>query len=291
MERGVPYVRESFFRGETWRDLPHVHAAAIRWCREVAGPRVHGTTQQRPLAVFENVERAALRPLETARIDPPQWALCKVHPDHHCSVGKAFYSLPTRYIGQQVWVRRDTQLVRIYLDGTLLKTHPLQAPGGKATDHEDYPAVLTPYTLRDPARIIRQAEGHGVAVGQFAAALLAGVFPWAKLRQAQALLRLGEKFGWARVNASCQRALAFELINVRRLEHMLRADLETVPAEARSAPAAGDADVRVFPLRPRFARANSSFSHTTPAPASVAHPQLALAIPLPLPLPISHHED
>lgn len=78
----------------------------------------------------------------------------------------------------------------------------------------------------------------------FAAALLAGTFPWAKLRQAQALLRLGEKYGWARVNASCQRALAFDLVNVRRLEHMLRADLETAPA-----PAAGDADVRVFPLR------------------------------------------
>lgn len=286
VERGVQYVRESFFRGETWRDLPHVHTAAIRWCREVAGVRVHGTTQQRPLAVFENVERAALRPIDTARFDPPQWALCKVHPDHHLSVGKAFYSLPTRYIGQQVWVRRDTQLVRIFLDGTLIKTHPLQAPGGKATDHTDYPAVLTPYTLRDPARIIRQAEGHGIAVGQFAAALLAGTFPWAKLRQAQALLRLGEKYGWARVNASCQRALAFDLVNVRRLEHMLRADLETVPA-----PVAGDADVRVLPLRPRFARANSSFSHTTPALAPVAHPQLALAIPLPLPLPISHHED
>lgn len=166
VERGVPYVRENFFRGETWRDLPHVHAAAIRWCREVAGVRVHGTTQQRPLAVFENVERATLRPIETARFDPPQWALCTVHPDHHLmSVGKAFYSLPTRYIGERVWVRRDTHLVRIFLDGTLIKTHPLQAPGGKATDHTDYPAVLTPRTRSAIRRGSVRPKGTGSPSG------------------------------------------------------------------------------------------------------------------------------
>jgi transposase len=281
VERGVPYVRESFFRGETWRDLAHVQRAAIGWCRDTAGTRVHGTTQQRPLAVFENVERAALLPLEKARFDPPLWAQCTVHPDHHLSVGKALYSVPTRFIGKKVWVRRDTQLVRIYADSTLIKTHAVQAPGGRATDHEDYPEVLTAYTLRDPARIIRQAEARGAAVGTFAAALLAGPFPWAKLRQAQRLLRLGEKFGWDRVNAACQRALAFDLLNVRRLETIVRADVRA-DLELAPAPVGGDPGVRVIPLRPRFARADSSFTHPPSTPlvpsAPAPHPQMALPI-------------
>jgi hypothetical protein len=91
------------------------------------------------------------------------------------------------------------------------------------------------------------------------------------------------------VNASCQRALAFDLVNVRRLELILRADLETVPA-----PAAGDPDVRVFPLRPRFARANSSFSHAPApavAPASASQSQSQSQLALAIPTPISHHED
>lgn len=259
VERGVPYVRENFFRGESWRDLAHVQAAVRTWVCETAGRRVHGTTRQRPLDVFAQSEQAALRPVVGERFDPPRWAQCRVHPDHHISFGKALYSVPTRFIGQRVWVRGDRTLVRIYAARELIKTHAMQPAGGRATDHADYPAELTAYTLRDPARLIQQAATKGEHIGRFAAALLAGTFPWAKLRQAQRLLRLGDKYGWARVDGACQRALAFELLNVPRVERILQLDLD----HHAGAPAPGD-EVRVFPLRPRYARAPESFSHQQP---------------------------
>jgi hypothetical protein len=71
-----------------------VQREARRWCLETAGTRIHGTTRARPLAVFENVERARLLPLEGERFDPPEWAEHKVHPDHHISHGRAIYSVP-----------------------------------------------------------------------------------------------------------------------------------------------------------------------------------------------------
>ena len=40
VERNVQYLRESFFRGETWLDRDHVQREAIRWCVEVAGQRL-----------------------------------------------------------------------------------------------------------------------------------------------------------------------------------------------------------------------------------------------------------
>lgn len=260
VERGVPYFRDSCFRGERWRDLEDVQAGAITWCLGTAGTRIHGTTRQHPLAVFENVEQAALLPLEKERFDPPRWVQCKVHPDHHISVATALYSVPTRYIGQSVWVRVDRHLVRIYADHTLLKTHPRQAPGGRSTDHHDYPAHLTAYTLRDPQRLIRQAQSQGPHVGRFTEALLAGSFPWARLRQAQRLLRLGEKYGWPRVEAACERALEFELLNVRRVEVIIRQHLD------QKRPVAGASTGAVIPIEPRFiearfARPATSFVH------------------------------
>lgn len=261
VERGVPYVRENFFRGEIWRDLAHVQTSVIAWVRGTAGTRIHGTTRQQPLVVFDTIERAALRPLVAERFDPPRWAKCTVHPDHHISFGKAIYSVPTQYLHQKVWVRGDTRLVRIYADRVLIKTHATQPPGGRATDHTDYPTALTPYTLRDPARIIRQAESHGVHLGRFAAALLGGTFPWAKLRQAQRLLRLGDKYGWTRVDGACQRALAFELLNVKRVETILRLELDQRHTGVASAESS---EPRVYPLRPRFARPDTSFAHPTP---------------------------
>ena len=83
VERGVQYVRESFFRGEQWLDLAHVQREARRWCMEVAGRRIHGTTQKRPLVVFEQVALACLRPVKGPRFDTPQWATPTVHDDHH----------------------------------------------------------------------------------------------------------------------------------------------------------------------------------------------------------------
>ena len=256
VERNVQYVRDNFFRGEQWLDLAHVKREAVRWCTERAGQRIHGTTRQRPMVVFEQIEKATLRPLLRARFDPPVWAQCKVHPDHHLSFAKAYYSVPTRHIGKRVWVRADRLLVRIYVDGELIKTHPRRPEGKRATDYRDYPKERAPYAMRDPERIVREAERAGTHTGRFASELLAGDFPWAHLRQAQKLLRLTQRYGRPRVDAACQRALGFGLINVRRLETIVKQDL------ARSADGAPKGGA-LLPLPTRFLRPRGSFDHPT----------------------------
>ncbi|MDH3571543.1 MAG: IS21 family transposase [Gemmatimonadota bacterium] len=254
VERGVQYLRESFFRGETWLDRDHVQREAVRWCRAVAGPRLHGTTRQRPLAVFENVEKPALRPLERARFDPPTWARCKVHPDHHIQFQKAIYSVPTRHVGKSVWVRGDSKLIRVFVDGTCIKTHGRVAEGCRSTDYHDYPPERAPYAMRDPESVIREARRRGEHVGRFAEKLLAGTFPWAKLRQAQKLLRLGHKYGFPRLDAACRRALAFDLVNTKRLERIVVHGPE--PLGDPEAPG------QLVLLPTRFLRPADHFTHT-----------------------------
>jgi transposase len=253
VERGIPYVRADFFRGETFRDLADLQARAVVWCRDVAGARLHGTTRRAPRVVFETEEQSILLPLAPEPFDRPTWAHATVHPDHHLQFRRALYSLPTRYIGQVVDVRGDSRLVRIYHRGELIKVHPPQRPGGRSTDYTDYPAEQAPYAMRAPDACVRRAAEVGPAVGQFVAGLLSGTFPWARLRQAQKLLRLAERYGAARVNAACARALAFDLLEVRRVEAIVRTALEheAPPAERGT----------VVPLPARFARAPRSFAH------------------------------
>ena len=259
VERNVQYVRESFFRGESFLDLAHVQREAVRWCRETAGQRVHGTTRQRPLVVFENEEQPKLCPLAKPRFDPPTWAPCKVHGDHHVQFCKALYSVPTRHVGKTVWVRGDTKLVRVFVSGICVKTHERMPEGKRSTDYKDYPAELAPYAMRDPEAVIREAERVGEHVGRFAAQLLAGPFPWSKLRQAQKLLRLGNKYGKARIEAACRRALGFDLINVRRVETMLEAGLGSESPAVLSRERGG-AQIVLLPTA-RFLRPAASFTH------------------------------
>jgi hypothetical protein len=147
-------------------------------------------------------------------------------------------------------------VVRIYHRGELIKVHVPQLPGRRATDYTDYPAERAAYAMRAPDACIRQAEHLGPALGQFVTVLLSGTFPWSRLRQAQKLLRLAERYGAARVNAACARALAFELLDVRRVEGIVRTALERAPGPA----ARGE----VRPLPARFARSPESFTHHHP---------------------------
>jgi hypothetical protein len=107
--------------------------------------------------------------------------------------------------------------------------------------------------MRAPDACVRQAEQVGPAVGQFTRVLLNGTFPWARLRQAQKLLRLAERYGAARVNAACARALAFELLDVHRVERILHTALEREPGPTERG--------AVRPLPARFARAPERFAH------------------------------
>ena len=257
VERAVPYVRENFFRGEQWLDLAHVQRDARRWCLEVAGMRVHGTTRKQPLVVFEQEEKQTLHPLQGERFDTPQWAELNVHPDHHIRFLKGLYSVPTRYLGKEVTVRGDRSLVRIYFKGQLIKTHPATSAGGRETDYEDYPTHLEPYARRDPDRMIRQARKVGTQTGRFIERLLEGDFPWSKLRQAQKLMRVVGKHGNERVEAACGRALAFDLINVKRVESMVLKGWTHDTCGEDDSSNHGE----LVPMPARFLRPADSFSH------------------------------
>lgn len=251
-ERNVQYVRESFFRGETFRDIEDVQQKAVRWCLETAGTRIHGTTGRPPLAFFEAEEKAALRPLTAGRFDIPIWGEAKVHRDHHIQFEKAFYSVPTRYVGKEVMVRGDSALVKIYSGSEMIKLHPRKGPYGKSTDYGDYPKEKTVYAMRNPMFCIESAGRFGPSVKAFCEKLLSGDFPWSKLRQAQKLIRLGEKFGSDRLDAAARRAVMFDLINVYRLETMLVRGL--APDDSRRK---GD---NIVLIPGRFERSSESFS-------------------------------
>lgn len=253
VENQVAYVRERWFAGESFSDdLAMLRESAQRWCVEVAGARIHGTTRRVPREVFEAEERCRLLPAPTAAFDLPRWTRAKVHPDHHVQVAYALYSVPTRYRGKTLRVRIDRKSVLLYLGNDLIKTHHRVAPGKRSTDTADYPAGTAPYARRSIDGIITRSREHGQHVGLYAERLLAGPLPWTRMRQAYGLLRLCERYGAERVNALCARSLAFDVLDVPRLERMLKAAQSAEDSAPRGS---------VVPLpKSRFARDPGSFA-------------------------------
>jgi hypothetical protein len=255
VENQVAYVRESWFDGETFSDLYDARCSAEQWARLIAGERVHGTTRQVPREVFESIEKAAMLAPPAAPFDVPLWVDdVKVHPDHHIQVARALYSLPTLYLHKKVRARVDSTLVKIFFGTELIKVHPRKPPGGRSTDTSDYPVGKAAYALRSVDALVDKAKSKGTHIAGFAERLLGGPLPWARMRQAYALLRLCDKYGDGRVEAVCQSALAFDVVDVTRITRMLKA------ATKPGAPARGESAGKLVQLTlPRFARPEQHF--------------------------------
>lgn len=230
VERSVRDTRDDCFAGELLRDVEQARAHARRWYAEEYGLREHSTTLRMPKEHFEAVEKPCLLAAPSALYDVPVWAEPKVARDHFAQVARSLYSLPTRLIGRTLTARADSMLVRFYDGLELVKTHPRKRPGEKSIDTTDFPAHKTPYAMRDVDFLAKQAAEHGESVGRYAQRLLEGPLPWTRMRRVRALINLCRKYGDARVEETSRLALAADLVDVERLEKMLK--LALVPAAA-----------------------------------------------------------
>lgn len=251
VERAVQFVQGSLWAGETFADLEIAQQAATAWCRTRAGLRVHGTTNAQPLIMFEADELALLFPPPAQAYDVPIYASAKVARDHHVQVAKALYSIPGGRVGQQVDVRADRALVKVYQRGVLIKTHPRKPAGGRSTDPNDLPSQVTVYAMRDISQLVNDAATHGTAVGQLAANVLDHPLPWTTMRRVYRLIGFCRTYGDERVNLACRRLLEAESTDLNVLRRMLERALETdTPAEPSN----------VIIATARFARDNTRYA-------------------------------
>ncbi len=235
VERSVQFVRENFFRGETFLDLADAQRRVEAWCRTTAGLRVHGTTAQRPAEHFTAAEQPLLLPAPATPYDVPIFATPKVARDRHIEVARGLYSVPGELLGQRVDVRADSRLVKVLSRGQLVKTHPRVAAGSRSTDPKDYPVGRAEYALRDVASLTAKASAAGPSVGVYAARLLDVPLPWTSMRTVCRLLGLVRSYGPEAVEAACARALELDVVDVTKIDRMLEQarERQPVPAPAR----------------------------------------------------------
>ncbi len=220
VERAVQYVRGNFWAGETFTDLADAQTRVAAWCAERAGMRIHGTTAARPVEMFNEVEASCLLAVPVA-YDVPVFTRVKVHRDFHVEVAKALYSLPQQWIGQHLDARADSELVKLFHRGQLVKTHPRQRPGGRSTDRADLPEERAGYAMRDLTALIATCAGHGECIGIYAERLLDDPLPWTRMRSVYRLLGLVRRYGPGPVEAACATSLDLDVVSVTKIASML----------------------------------------------------------------------
>jgi hypothetical protein len=179
---------------------------------------------------FEQLERAAMRVLPLRRYEFGEWGKCKVHPDYHIEVARAYYWVPYRYISERVDVRLTAQGLEIFHSGTLIAAHPSATERGRRSTRRAH----------RPERHISVIENtlshtleRAAAVGPAAVAVLREQaarceHPVESLCSVQGILRLGQDF----TPAVLERALALRAYSYRAVRTLI-----TTPDTAASKPA------------------------------------------------------
>jgi hypothetical protein len=255
VERQVQYARNDFFRGERFLSVEEARTDAVRWCRDDAGMRIHGRTRKAPLEVFEQEERLVLRPVPKEPYDRPRWSKHTVGRDHAVVVGYALYSVPFQLGPCEPQVRSDRSTVKFYCKRRLVKTHPRQPEGGTKLDPADMPPEKAALAMRDGTPLCASAAKHGAHVGEYARQLMEGPLPWSRTRHVYRLLGLVDRYGAGLVDEACGRSLEVGVVEVIRVDRMLRKGLamRTAALPAPASPPTRD-------KRPlRFARDAAEF--------------------------------
>jgi transposase len=247
VERPMPYVRDSFWRGREFAGLPQMQAEAVRWSLEVAGRRAcRPLDGAAPAVVFDAVEKQALRPLPAGQFVLATWATAKIGPDIHAQVDRVLYSVPWQHIGKTADVRVTGTMVQFFIGGQLVKAHPRKVRG-KQTDFGDYPPEKIAFHMRTPAWCRRQATAIGPACAQVIADLLADNALY-RLRSAQGVIGLADKHDPSRLEAACAKAITAGDPSYRTIKGILAAGAEREAA---------------------FLRGPASFANVIPLPGTI----------------------
>lgn len=255
VESGVKYVKKNFVPLRQFRHQVDANKQLMQWNLETACNRIHGTTREKPLTLFTQTESLVLKPLPDNIPECAVWAKVKVHGDCHVMYLKCRYSAPYKLARQELWLRASETTVRIYHEHILIALHPrLFKPGSKNTLEEHLPPNALAYCMRDSQWCLEKAKKVGLHCEQIIQKLLTdSVTDY--LRAAQGIISLQKKYGNARLDAACRRALVFQSVHYKTVKSILQKGLEYAPLPEQEA---FDALTETYTGNGRFCRDTST---------------------------------
>jgi len=182
-------------------------------------------------ALFEELERAALRPLPTTRYEFAEFKKATANIDYHVAYDTRFYSVPYRLVRQPVEIRATATTVEVLHKHRRVAGH-IREYGRKRyiTDPAHRPASHREYLEWTPSRLIRWGQSIAPEVGAMIEKILSRhPHPEHGYRQCMGLTSLARRQGAERLAAACARALALNAISYTSVKSILQQNLDRLP--------------------------------------------------------------
>jgi transposase len=218
VERSIQYLKDNALKGRQFASLAEQNEFLLKWEQDIADQRIHGTTRQQVAAHF-NEERPHLQPLPAQWFESFQEARRRVHRDGYIEVERAYYAVPERWIGRDVWARWDARSVRVFDERwQQLALHTRLEPGrftqslGQGGGQGSLERQRTYW--------MAQAAEMGAPCALWAQSVYEARGPIA-LRTVMGLVHLGRLHALGAINRACAAAVSRGATRLRDLRHLL----------------------------------------------------------------------
>ena len=184
--------------------------------------------------VFEELERATLKPLPTTPYELSQWCTPRVNIDYHVVFDDHFYSVPYGLVGELVDLRATASVIEIFFKGRRITSHVRSYEKNKATTKPEHmPSSHRAHAEWTPSRILEWMK----KTGPNAAALGEEIMrrrphPEQGFRSCLGIIRLGQRYGTERIERACARAVRHRAFSTRSVEAILKNNLDRVDEES-----------------------------------------------------------
>ena len=182
-------------------------------------------------SVFAELDAPALAPLPLQRYEMARFKKVKVHIDYHVEIEAHRYSVPHALVGQTLEARLTRNGVELILRGTRVASHARsERRGGYTTVDDHMPLVHRAHKEWTPERLIEWGQRIGLSTGELVSRQLKLYkHPEHAYRSCLGLLSLAKRYGTARLEAACERALALGTFKYRHVRDLLANNRDQMP--------------------------------------------------------------
>jgi len=180
--------------------------------------------------LFETIDKPALKPLPEYHYEYASWKKAKINIDYHFVFDDHYYSVPYQYIHETVEVRATTKTVECFYQNKRIAVHQRSHARYKFTTVKEHmPSSHQKQSEWSPERIKRWANKIGPQTKQFIEHMIAmRSFPEQSFRSCLGLLRLGQRYGEARLENACGIGLESGAYRYQHVEDTLKNKLDLV---------------------------------------------------------------
>lgn len=237
VEVGVQIVQRwilARLRKHTFTSLEEINAA-ISPLIDVLNEKKMRLLQSSRKELFEKYERYSLKPLPDAPFEIASWKKAKVNIDYHIEVTSHYYSVPFRFVGEQVEVSFTPHKVEIFHQGDRIACHTRQMkPCCHTTIPEHMPPQHASFLDWTPDRLVQWARETGPFTAELCNQILnSRPHPEQGYRSCLGIMRLGKKYEKERLEAACKRALKTNVSTYRSVKSILQNKLDLVDLPER----------------------------------------------------------